>query len=137
MSELTLEAYLFFDGNCREAMEFYRDVFGGELSLTTHGETPGHDDAATADDVIFATLRGGHASLMASDRRGAEHGAGRIELSLGGTDEPLLRGLFEGLAAGGEVRMPLARQFWGDVFGSLVDRYGIGWMVNIGSGEAG
>jgi PhnB protein len=59
-----------------------------------------------------------------------------VELSLGGTDEPRLRAMFDALAEGGTVRMPLAEQFWGDTFGSLTDRFGIHWMMNIGKAPA-
>ncbi len=57
----------------------------------------------------------------------------RVELSLIGTDEARLRVLFDGLAGGGTVRAKLERQFWGDIFGAVTDRYGIGWQVNIGA----
>ena len=60
----------------------------------------------------------------------------RVELSVIGTDEVRLRAIFDGLAHGGTVRVPLAKQFWGDIFGAITDKYGIGWQVNIGSAGA-
>jgi hypothetical protein len=59
----------------------------------------------------------------------------RVELSVIGTDEPRLRAIFDGLADGGTVRVSLAKQFWGDTFGAITDKYGIGWQVNIGLGR--
>ena len=60
----------------------------------------------------------------------------RVELSLIGTDDTRLRALFDGLAEGGTVKTKLERQFWGDIFGSVIDKYGIGWQVNIGTAGA-
>jgi PhnB protein len=135
MSAIDLEAYLFFSGTCREAMEFYRDVFGGELYVSTFGESPGHDDDATRDLVMHARLSGGAIDLMASDAPTKTLGTGTVELSLGGTDERQMRTVFDALAEGGSVRLPLAKQFWGDTFGTLTDRFGIDWMMNIGKPE--
>ena len=135
MSIVRLEPYLFFQGNCREAMEFYKDVFGGELAMQTIGEVPGDmpGKAERKDEIMHAKLSGGMASFMASDSPTASPSAAKIELSLNGTDETALRSAFDKLAEGGNVRTPLERMFWGDVFGALTDKYGIDWMVNIES----
>lgn len=133
MDKPSLDPYLFFDGNCREAMEFYKGVFGGELNVQTYDEIPDDmpDKERMKGKVIHASLRGGDANLMASDTHDKPLGGGKIELSISGEDEPRLRKIFDGLAAGGKVSSPLKKEFWGDTFGSLTDKYGVGWMVNI------
>lgn len=136
MSAIDLEVYLFFDGSCREAMEFYRGIFGGELFFSTYGERPGHAEDSTANLVMHSQLSGGEISLMASDVTDKQLGSGTVELSLGGTDEERMRSAFDALAEDGTVRMPLEKQFWGDTFGSLTDRFGISWMMNIGKPES-
>lgn len=135
MSKVIVEPYLFFKGNCREAMEFYKSVFGGELTISTIGEAPKGTPTMPGSkptDVMHASLRGGAINLMATDSQMASEHAAKIELSLGGTDEKQMREIFEKLSEGGEVRMQLKKQFWGDTFGSLRDKYGIDWMMNIG-----
>ena len=87
--------------------------------------------------MINALLTGGDITLRASDREDTSTSPQtRVELSLIGTDEARLRGLFDGLADGGTVVAKLERQFWGDIFGSVIDKYGIGWQVNIGTAGA-
>jgi PhnB protein len=128
-----LNPYIAFDGNAREAMEFYRDVFGGELTVNTFGEF-GNDDPAVADKTMHALLETDRGlTLMASDTApGMEHQPGNnITVSLSGDDEEL-RGYWDKLSDGGTVTMPLEKQMWGDEFGMCIDRFGIPWMVNIG-----
>ena len=135
MDKVTLDAYLFFPGNCREAMEFYRSVFGGTLNVQTYDEVPGGKKSATMKGkVIHASLMGGEVNLMASDSPNKDGlGTGKISLSLSGTDEPTLRKMFTELSAGGKVTSGLKKEFWGDTFGSVTDRFGVDWMVNIGA----
>ena len=80
---------------------------------------------------MHARLSGGLVTFMASDTPTASAMAAKVELSVSGTDERLLRKVFDALAEGGKVRMPLEKQFWGALFGAVTDRYGIDWMVNI------
>jgi len=131
MTSAVLEPYLYFRGDCRAAMEFYREAFGGELETRTYDSAPGESPADHPDWLMHATLKGGLAGLMASDTPNASERAAKIELSLNGTDAEALTAAFNALAIGGEVRKPLERQFWGATFGSLTDRFGIDWMVNI------
>ena len=137
MDKVTLEPYIFFKGNCREAMEFYKTVFGGELEMQTMGEVPADVDMprkeATKDWIMHASLKGGAINLMASDGQNASPKAAKIELSLGGTDEDQMRKMFDALSEGGKVTKPLEKEFWGDIFGMLTDRYGVDWMMNIGT----
>ena len=131
MSDVTLDAYLFFDGDCREAMEFYKGIFGGELTLQTMGEVPG-TEPEDKDRIMHARLEGGDIKLMASDgKRKAVSKGSRVELALGGPDEVKLHKLFHGLSDGGTIKMPLEKAPWGDLFGMLADKYGIEWMVNV------
>ncbi len=130
-----IDPYLFFPGKAEEAVTFYQQVFGGELEITRRGDV----DPTAADDekqqVVNATLRSGDLTLRASDRDDASLDAQtRVELSIVGQDEAALRKVFDDLSAGGTVRSPLEKQFWGDIFGALTDRFGIGWQVNIGQG---
>jgi PhnB protein len=128
-----LNPYLNFDSNARQAMEFYRDVFGGDLTVNTFGEF-GQPDSAEADKVMHAQLETDNGfTLMASDTpAGMQRNPGdTISISLSGDDADQLRGYWEKLSEGGTVTMPLEKQMWGDEFGMCVDRFGIPWMVNI------
>ena len=130
-----LNPYISFDGTAREAMEFYKDVFGGELALNTFGES-GQADAPFADKIMHAMLETPSGfTIMGSDTPpGMEHQPGtNMTVSLSGdTDaDAELRGYWEKLSGDGTVTVPLERQMWGDDFGMCVDRFGIQWMVNI------
>jgi PhnB protein len=128
----TLNPYLTFPGNGREAMEFYRDCFRGELSnLQTFGEA-GYEDESTRDRLMHGELRAGDLKLMASDGR-ADFQAipgNTVSLSLHLADESEQTRVFDALAEGGSVTMPLQDTFWGARFGMVTDRYGIQWMLN-------
>jgi PhnB protein len=127
-----LNPYISYSGTARQAMEFYRSVFGGELTLSTYGEA-GAAGGADGDKIMHAQLETptGY-TLMASDTPpGMETTAGtNMSVSLSGDDENL-RGYFEKLSEGGSVTMPLEKQMWGDEFGMCVDPFGVAWMVNI------
>jgi PhnB protein len=128
-----LNPYISFADQARQALEFYRGVFGGELTLSTFGEG-GMATGADADKIMHGQLEtpAGY-TLMASDApAGMEHDKGSsISVSLSGDDVDELRGYFAGLSAGGSVTMPLEKQMWGDEFGMCVDPFGVAWMVNI------
>lgn len=133
METITCNAYLFFEKECREAMQFYKSVFGGELTMQTYGEVDKSCPDAIKDGIMHARLSGGDILLMASDDPGSGRvlGTGKIQLALGGNDEKKLTGIFEALSAGGKVGVPLAKQMWGDIYGDLRDKYDVQWMVNI------
>lgn len=131
-----LNPYLSFRNSAREAMEFYRSVFGGDLTVSTFGDFGASDDPAERDLVMHAALTTGTGLvLMASDTPAhMTYTPGNdVSLSLGGTpdDSDELRRYFDGLSEGGTVTMPLEVAQWGDYFGMLTDRYGVAWMVSI------
>jgi PhnB protein len=129
---MKLETYLFFPGNAAEAMSFYRDVFGGELSITRREDVDPTATDAEKHLVVNAALVAGAFTFRASDRADATSEVQtRIELSVIGTDEDDLRRIFDALGDGGTIKTPLEKMFWGDIFGGLIDRFGIGWQVNI------
>ena len=131
MNDIVFNPYIFFRGDCREAMEFYKAIFGGELTIQTYDEVPGPTQAGMEGKVMHASLSGGLISLMGSDTEQASEKAAKITLSLGGSSEEKLTSLFNQLSDGGEIISNLKKEFWGDTFGNLTDKYGIEWMVNI------
>jgi PhnB protein len=129
-----LNPYLNFNGNAREAITFYQQVLGGELNISTFAEFGGGEGG---DGVMHAQLETPDGfTLLASDTgpgMGEVTAGNNFAVSLSGDDDAL-RGYFAGLAEGGTVTMPLEKQMWGDEFGMLTDRFGISWLVNIGTG---
>jgi len=132
-----LNPYISFDGDARQALEFYQAVFGGELALNTFGEA-GQPDAPFADKIMHGMLEtpGGFTLMGADTPPGMEYTpGGNFSVSLSGDDDAELRGYWEKLSAGGAVTVPLDKQMWGDVFGMCTDKFGIPWMVNIGQAQ--
>jgi PhnB protein len=129
-----LNPYISFRDNARQAMEFYRDVFGGNLSVNTFGESGAPQGTPEADRIMHAQLETDRGfTLMASDTPAEMpyNPGNNISISLSGDDADDLRGYWEKLSDGGTVTMPLEKQMWGDEFGMCQDRFGIPWMVNI------
>jgi PhnB protein len=128
---VNLNPYLTFDGNCREAMEFYRTVLGGELTVNTFGEFGG--DASVADKVMHAMLIGGKGTLMASDTApGMPFNPGNtMTVSMSGVAGDGLEDVWSKVSDGGQVFVPFEKQMWGDTFGQCVDKFGVPWMVNV------
>ena len=131
--ESTLNPYLNFNGNTKEAMKFYQSVLGGELSLQTFGEAKMARSPMENDLIVHARLNSGAVTIMASDApTGMKTQFGdNVHLSLMGGDSEKLTHIFNTLSKEGKVDMPLAKQFWGDTYGQLTDRFGVHWMVNI------
>jgi PhnB protein len=127
-----LNPYLNFDGNARQAMEFYRDVLGGKLTISTFGDV-GMADPALVDKIMHAMLEtdAGY-TLMASDMPpGQPYQTGtNVHISISGEDESL-REYWDKLSEGGTVTMPFEKQMWGDIYGSCIDKFGISWMIDI------
>ena len=120
-------------GQTKAAMEFYQSVLGGKLTMQTFGESGMPVPDEDKDKIIHADLQNDALSFMASDGDATHpvHMGDNIHMSIVGSDEALLTKYFTGLAEGGKIDMPLAKQFWGDIYGQLTDKFGVHWMVNI------
>jgi PhnB protein len=129
-----LNPYLNFRGQAREALERYQQVFGGELTVSTLGESGMDVAPGETDWLMHGQLETPDGfTLMAADVPSSMDlvdGSG-ISVSLSGDDEATLRGFWDGLLEGGTVTVPLEQAPWGATFGMLVDRFGIAWLVNI------
>ena len=128
-----LNPYISFSGNARQAIEYYHGVFGGQLALSTYGET-GAEGTPFADQIMHGMLETdkGFTLMCADSPPGSELKAGNnMAVSLSGDDSDDLRVYWEKLSDGGTVEVALERQMWGDVFGMCSDRFGVSWMVNI------
>jgi PhnB protein len=129
-----LNPYLNFDANAREALEFYRSVFGGELKVNTFGEFGTPAGSPDADKIMHGQLEtpSGYTLMGADTPSEMTFNPGtNITVSLSGEDGDELRGYWEKLADGGTVTVPMEKQMWGDEFGMCIDRFGTPWMVNI------
>ncbi|MCP2257503.1 PhnB protein [Streptoalloteichus tenebrarius] len=128
-----LNPYIILPGTARQAGEFYRSVFGGELVLRTYADI-GDPNVPHPDRIMHGVLvtDQGHTLMVADAPPGADHTRGdTISLTLNGDDAELLRGYWEKLSSTGTVVTPLEKQMWGDEFGMCVDQFGVSWMVNI------
>lgn len=135
---LKLIGYLHFNGNAREAAEFYQSVFGGELQLSTFAEYESEEmPVADADKnkIMNAFLKGDNdIKIMLSDVPSyMEYDDGhRISLALNTNDEAQGRALWDKLSEGGTVTMDLQESMWNSIFGMFTDKFGINWMLDIG-----
>ncbi len=133
-----LNPYLNFRDEAREAIEFYRSVFGGKLNFQTFKDYHASQDPSEDDKIMHAQLETDNGmTLMAADTPNSmEYQPGaNINLSLSGDNEPELRGYFEKLSAGGTIIMPLDKAPWGDIFGMCADKFGVRWLINITPAE--
>ncbi|QDW61311.1 VOC family protein [Oerskovia sp. KBS0722] len=135
-----LNPYLNFRDEARAAIEFYRDVFGGELTISTFADFQAADDPADADKVMHSQLEAPNGLvLMAADTPSSmEYTSGSsISVSLSGeqADDGELRGYWDRLSSSGTVTVPLEVAPWGDAFGMCVDRFGVSWLVNIAAAQ--
>jgi len=128
---MSLTPYIFFDGRCEEAIAFYKAAIGAEQTMFMRWrDGPDPAPPGAEDRVMHAELRIGEAMMMLSDGMpgGATQHAGYC-IYLAARDAHHARGLFDALADGGEVRMPLAATFWSPAFGVVADRFGVPWMI--------
>jgi PhnB protein len=131
-----LNPYLNFKDNAREAMEFYQTVFGGQLDVSTFKDFNASQDPSEDDKVMHSMLEADNGvTFMAADTPDRmEYRPGtNMSMSLSGDNDEELSGYFEKLSAGGAVLEPLVVAPWGDKFGMVADRFGITWLVTIGS----
>jgi PhnB protein len=120
-------------------MEFYKSVFGGKLAMSTFKEFHASEDPAEGNKIMHSVLEADNGiTFMASDTPASMeyHGGANISLSLSGDDQTELRGYWDKLSEGGQIKMPLEKAPWGDTFGMLTDRFGINWLVNISPKKA-
>ncbi|HTW63869.1 MAG TPA: VOC family protein [Bryobacteraceae bacterium] len=124
--------YLNFDGNCREAMEFYSKCLGAELQMTPFSEMPGNPSPEAKDRIMHARLTKGSTLFMASDGQPGMPllQGNNVSISIQCDSLPEIEKLFGALAEKGNIRMPLQDTFWGARFGMFTDRFGIHWMLN-------
>lgn len=133
-----LDSYLFFNGNCAEAMRFYERVLGGKMEMMmTYGQSPQpeHCPAGSQDRIMHARLVLDGRALMASDTPASQPNPGMngFSLSLNYPTADEGRRVFDALAASGKVHMPMGKTFWAAAFGMLADRFGTPWMVSGGA----
>jgi PhnB protein len=129
-----LNPYLSFKSNAREAMEFYKTVFGGKLETHTFKEYHASQDPSEDNKIMHSMLEADNGVVfMAADTPNSmEYRSGsNISMSLSGDNRAELSSYFDKLSAGGKVNMPLAEAPWGDTFGMLTDKFGVNWLVNI------
>lgn len=133
MSTIHLSVYVNFQGRAREAMEFYHQALGGKLDMYTINEQGVSRPAGPGDRIMHAQLEADGTFIIASDGHPdypatvGEH----MAIALGGTDKDRLTTLFNSLAEGGRIKMPLTQQPWGGDAGWLTDKFGMNWMVSI------
>ncbi len=128
----TVNPYLTFAGNCREAMEFYKSGTNGELEIMPFEGAPVEVPDDYRQNIMHSTLRFGDAVIMASDSmpgQEVKHGNGNF-ISIAATSIEEAESLYNNLSAGGQVVMPFEETFWDAKFGMFIDKFGIGWMVN-------
>lgn len=129
-----LNPYISFKDTTRQAMEFYKSIFGGELRLSTFKEYNASQDPSEDNKIMHAELNAGNGiDFMAADtpKRMEYHPGASITMSLTGDDEAELKAYFTKLSADGIVSQPLEKAIWGDSFGICTDKFGINWFVNI------
>jgi PhnB protein len=137
-SNRTIEPYLFFNGSCEQAVEFYRNALGAEVEmLMRYKESPEPPPEGTLppgfeNKVMHSSMRIGQTRVMASDGCSTDQpGFSGFSLSLSVPDEATATRYFSALAEGGEVQMPITKTFWSPAFGMVKDRFGIGWMITV------
>lgn len=137
---MQVQPYLFFDGRCEEAVEFYRKTLGAEVTMlmrfkdSPEPPAPGMIPPEAGDKVMHLCFRIGDTMLLASD--GQCHGKASFQgfaLSLSVSDDAEAERLFAALGDGGQVQMPLTKTFFSSRFGMLADRFGVSWMILVGS----
>lgn len=135
--------YLFFNGNCEEALNFYKECFDGEIAnIGRFGDSPMEVPESNKNKIIHSEFKFQGGTIMASDQMdsttdAAETESSRVQLSLEFEDAVKMEETFDKLKQDGEITMDLKEQFWGDKFGMLTDKYGIKWMFNCPKKDSG
>lgn len=132
---LGVQPYIAFKGNCEEAIEFYKDRLGAEVVfMQRYGESP-MAGKGPDDKIMHCTIKIGDSVVMACDNVFEEQNptniGNNISLAIGSNDPAAAETMFDKLAEGGSVSMPMQQTFWAERFGMLTDKFGINWMFNI------
>ncbi len=130
---MKIHSYLFFDGNCEEALNFYLDIFGGTIvTKMKYSEAPAEIDFPDHmnDKIMHATLESGDLALLVCDSPNPLAMGNNVHLSASFDSMEEAAAVFNSLAEKGHVTMPFEDAFWGSKFGMLTDRFGIHWMVS-------
>ena len=129
---LGVSPYIAFQGNCREAIEFYKHALGAEVLFTqTVGASP-MSSMGPPENIMHCTIKVGASTIMMCDdpRPEAARGDGNISLAIGLNDPERAKQLFGKLAESGVVVMPLEKTYWAEAFGMVTDKFGVKWMIN-------
>jgi PhnB protein len=133
---MQVQSYLFFDGRCEEALNFYRKALGAEVTMLMRNKEspephpPGMLPPGSEEKIMHASFRIGDSTVMASDgHNGGQPQFKGFSLSLDAKDDAHAKTLFAALAEGGEVQMPITKTFFASSFGMVADRFGVSWMV--------
>jgi len=127
---LGVKPYVNYPGTCRDAIEFYKSALSAEVLFSqTFGESP-MPDIGKADYIMHATIKVGESLIMMSDSPQPVNAGNNMSLALGLDDAARAKEIFDRLAEGGAVMMPIQKTFWAEAFGMLTDRFGVAWMIN-------
>lgn len=137
MSKSIVEPYLFFNGNCEQAVEFYRKALGVEVEMimrfkeSPEAPPPGTTPPNWGEKIMHTSFRVGTSRVMASDGCTTTPGFSGFSLSVAFATEAEAKRAFTAMSEGGQITMPLGKTFWSPCFGMLTDRFGIGWMITV------
>jgi len=130
-----IQPYLHFDGNCKEAMQFYQSLYGGLLEIMPISESPAKDyfPQELHDEVLHACLQNGDFTIMASDMcgQGDLNQGNSVQLNLNCENLEEIKELYQKLSEGGQILSELKEEFWGAMFAMLIDKFGVRWMLSL------
>ncbi|HSI74628.1 MAG TPA: VOC family protein [Lunatimonas sp.] len=132
--ETPIQPYLHFQDNCKEAMEFYQNLFGGNLEMMQIGQSPSKEEFPEDlhKQIMHASLSNGDFNIMASDMcgQGELKRGNSVQLNLNCTTEEEIRELYQKLSQNGKIIEELKEQFWGALFAMVIDKFGVRWMLS-------
>jgi len=136
---MQMNIYLYFNGNCEEAMNFYKEALGGNIvSMMRYADAPMPSDEDYKSKIMHGVMQAAGSTLMFSDSN-KNHDAvtgNNFSVSLGFSSDDEITNTFNAISAGGKITMPLQDTFWGAKFGMCCDKFGINWMFNFDKPKA-
>lgn len=127
---LGIKPYLSFNGNCKDAIDFYTACLGGTVLFSqTYGDSP-MDAEGMSDKIMHTSIQIGDSVIMACDSPGGYTPGNNISLALGTEDVAKAEKMFHNMSDGGTVLMPMQETFWAERFGMLTDKFGVNWLFN-------